>query len=416
MSTSTSFNDAFVSAVTPGPERLLPGVALGAARALGKADISDPEDFLAAYGTLQLDPTSPPVSRETTVWLASCTKLVTTVAALQCVERGLFSLDEPADVDRLLPEWKKPMILTGWADNEPVLQPAKESITLRRLLTHTSGIGYDFLSPDLMRWRQGRKEGILSMQSPITQCFTTPLLFEPGSGFAYGGGLDLVGLMVARANNCTLEAYMRRNILDILGMDKTSFYVRHNDIKQKLMPMTTRPAPDADLVSGEASGNPLVQPLNPQDEYGGAGLFSNTEDYLRLLKSLLRNDGKLLEAESIELMFTPCISSTAQDSLDQTLSVPHIAAIMIPGDAPMGTPGARKWSHALGGLVALEDDADGGLKAGMLRWGGAPNLKWWIDREGGTCGIFVTQLSPAGELRHAHLGKMFEREVVAMYA
>lgn len=63
----------------------------------------------------------------------------------------------------------------------------------------------------------------------------------------------------------------------------------------------------------------------------------------------------------------------------------------------------------------MEDDADGGLKAGMLRWGGAPNLKWWIDREGGTCGIFATQLSPAGELRHAPLGKMFEREVVAMY-
>lgn len=356
------------------------------------------------------------MSTKTTVWLASCTKLVTAVAALQCVERDLFSLDEPADTDRLLPEWKKPLVLTGWTDDEPVLQHAKESITLRRLLTHTSGIGYDFLAPDLMRWRQYRKEEMLSMRVPITQCFTTPLLFEPGSGFAYGGGLDLVGLMIARANNCTLEEYMRRHIFDVLGMDKTSFYVKHNNIEQELMPMTTRPGPDAALVSGEASDAPLAQPLDPQDEYGGGGLFSTAEDYLRLLKSLLRDDGKLLKTESIGLLFKPCITHAAQELLDQTLSVPLYAAIMIPGDAPIGTRGARKWSQALGGLVAMEDDADGGLKAGTLRWGGAPNLKWWIDRKGGTCGMFATQLWPAGELRHAHLGKMFEREVASKYA
>ncbi|KAG9185796.1 hypothetical protein G6011_07127 [Alternaria panax] len=196
------------------------------------------------------------------------------------------------------------------------------------------------------------------MRAPITQCFTTPLLFEFGSGFAYGAGLDLVGLMVARANNCTLKAYMLRHILDVLGMDRNS-------------------------ISGEVVDDATAQPLDPQDEYGGAGLFSTAEDYLRLLKSLLRNDGKLLEMNGIDL--------------NQTFSVPLYAAIMIPGDAPMGTPGARKCTHTLGGLAAMEDDADGGLKAGTLRWGGAPHLKWWIDRAGGTCG-------------------MFAKEVVAMYA
>ncbi|KAI4675092.1 uncharacterized protein J4E88_007996 [Alternaria novae-zelandiae] len=414
MTTSASFNDAFQSAVASGPERLLPGVALGAARALRKADASEPDDFLAAFGTLQLDSTSPPVSTKTTVWLASCTKLATAIAALQCVERGLFSLDEPTDTDRLLPEWKNSVVLTGWNADEPILQPAKERLTLRRLLTHTSGVGYDFLAADLVKWRQHRSEESLFMRTPITQCFATPLIFEPGSGFAYGGGLELVGLMIARANNCTLEAYMRQYIFDVLGMDKTSFYVKHNNIEQELMPMTTRLAPDAALIPGNPPDMPLAQPLDPQDEFGGGGLFGNTEDYLALLKSLLRNDGKLLKSESIELLFAPCIPPAAQESLDQTLSVPAYAAIMIPGDAPFGTPGARKWSHALGGLVALEDDAEGGLKAGTLRWGGAPNLKWWIDRKGGTCGIFATQLLPAGETRHAYLGKMFERAVAAM--
>lgn len=375
------------------------------------------DDFFAAYGTLSLDATSPSVSTKTTFWIASCTKLVTTIAALQCVERDLFTLDDAADVDRLLPEWGQPEILTGWTDDQkPILQPAKEKMTLRKLLTHTSGVGYDFLSPDLMKWRKSRGEGVVSLRAPITKSFGTPLLFEPGTGFAYGGGLDLAGLMVARANKSTLEAYMRENIFDVLGMDSTSFHVKHKDIERLLMPMTTRPAPDVALISGYGPDEPLKALLEPDDEFGGAGLFSNTEDYLKLLKSMLRDDGKLLKSESIDLMFAPSISSSAQALLNTTLSVPPYAAIMIPGEAPLGTRDARAWTHALGGLVALEDDTKGGLKAGTMHWGGAPNLKWWIDRRGGTCGIFSTQLFPAGELQHAFLGKLFQREVAAMYA
>ncbi|KNG50873.1 major facilitator superfamily transporter [Stemphylium lycopersici] len=410
-----SFDDAYRAAVKPGPDRLLSGVALGAAGALGKGLPSGRDDFFATYGTLELDPTSPSVSTKTTFWIASCTKLVTAIAALQCVERDLFTLDDAADIDRLLPEWRQPDMLTGWTDDQtPILQPAKEKITLRKLLTHTSGIGYDFLSPELMKWRKSRGEGIVSLQAPITESFGTPLLFEPGSGFAYGGGLDLAGLMVARANKSTLEAYMRQNIFDVLGMDSTSFHAKHNDIERLLMPMTTRPAPGAALVSGYGPDEPLKALLEPADEFGGAGLFSNTEDYLKLLKSVLRDDGKLLKSESIDLMFAPSISPWAQASLNTTLSVPPYAAIMIPGEGLPGTSGARAWTHALGGLVALEDDSRGGLKAGALQWGGAPNLKWWIDRKGGTCGVFSTQLFPAGELQHAFLGKLFQREVQAI--
>jgi CubicO group peptidase (beta-lactamase class C family) len=354
---------------------------------------SDPQDFLAAYGTLQLDPASPAVSTKTVMWLASCTKLVTAVAALQCVERGLFTLDDPTNIDRLLPEWKDPEILTGWADDgSPILQPAKENITLRRLLTHTSGVGYDFLSPDLMKWREHRGEGLLHLRAPILKSFTAPLLFEPGFGFAYGGGLELAGLMVARANKCTLEEYLRQNVFDVLGMNDTSFYVKHNGIGERLMPMTSRPSPEDALADGYTKNTILEAPLDPEDEFGGGGLFG------------------------IDLLFTPCLSSSAQATLNQMLSIAPYAAIMIPGEPALGTPDAGRWSYALGGIVALDDNTDTGLKAGKMNWGGAPNLKWWIDRKGGTCGIFATQLFPAGELQHAFLGKLFEQYVVETFA
>lgn len=267
------------------------------------------QDYLAAYGTLSLDPASSRVSTKTVMWGASCGKLPTTIAALQCVERGLFALDDPTDVDRLLPGWKDPEILVGWTDEgSAILQPAKEKITLKQLLTHTSGIGYDFMDPQLMRWRQSRGEEQLAYRTSIIESFRAPLVFEPGSGFAYGGGIDLAGLMIARANECTLEEFMRKNMFNVLGMNDTSFYIGYNDIGKRLMPMTSRASPDGPLIDGYPPDIQHRQPLEPIEEFGGGGLFFTTEDYLKILKSILHNDTQLLQSATVDLMFTPAMT------------------------------------------------------------------------------------------------------------
>lgn len=227
------------------------------------------------------------------MWVASCVELATTIAVLQYVERGLFALNSIADVERLLPEWAKLEVLSISEDGSPILTPAKEKITLRHLLTHTSGLIYDFMPP-LLQLRQSRGEEWQSMCSPIAECFVHPLIFEPGSAFAYGPGLDVAGLMVARANNCSLESYMRRNIPDVLGMHDTSFGVSCDRLRERLMPMSIRPSPDATLMDGNPSNAILKQAVDAKDDYGGAGFFSTAADYLKLLKSILRNDGKIL--------------------------------------------------------------------------------------------------------------------------
>ena len=350
------------------------------------------------------------------MWVVSCTKLVTAVAALQCVERGLFSLENASDVDRLLPEWKDPEILTGWADDgKPILRPATEKITLKSLLTHTSGLGYDFMDPDLVKWRKSRGEHPLAMKKPITECFATPLVFEPGSSWVYGGGVDLAGLMVARANRCALEEYMRKNILDVLDMTDTSMYVGHNDIGKRLMPLTTRAKPEEALMDGCPPEAPLTQLLQPQDEFGGGGLFSTAEDWLKLLKSLLNDDGRLLQSESLDLLCEPSLSESAQTAYNNTIAVPASVPLTAPGQPPTGAAQPKRWSCGLGGAVALED-SDEGFKAGWVRGGGAPNLKWWIDRRGGTCGFFATQLYPPGESRHAFLHPLFHKAMAEQWA
>ncbi|KAF2707950.1 beta-lactamase/transpeptidase-like protein [Pleomassaria siparia CBS 279.74] len=405
---SSSFDETFKRAVSPGPERLLAGVALAAAGPK-KGD----SDYLNAFGTMDLDPASSPVSpTETVMWLASCSKIVTTIAVMQCVERGLFELHSIADFERLLPEWSNRQILTALVDGKEQLQPAKEKMTLARLINHTSGMGYDFISP-LLEWRASRGEAPQIMQGPITEVLQHPICFEPGSGFAYSSGLDLAGLMVARANSCTLEEYMRKHIFGVLGMDDTSFRpLTIKNLTARLMPMVHRPTADEPLESGDHPRNPLKAPLEPYDDFGGSGLFSTAADFLKFLKSVQRNDGQLLKPETVDLMFEPAISGSSMAMLQSTLGIDAAATIMIPGERLVGTPGAGKWSHGLGGLLGMQDN-EYGLKAPWMQWGGAPNLKWWIDRKGGTCGLFATQLAPAGEKKHQVLPILFQKQMAS---
>lgn len=105
---------------------------------------------------MSLDPASvlstTPITPDTTMWIASCTKLMTAIASLQCVERGLLNLDD--DVSSILPEFKTPQILIGFEDDsgKPILKDAKNKITLRLLLTHQTGLGYGFSQPELIRY------------------------------------------------------------------------------------------------------------------------------------------------------------------------------------------------------------------------------------------------------------------------
>lgn len=204
---------------------------------------------------------------------------------------------------------------------------------------------------------------------------------------------------------------MRHNIFDILGMHDTSFHVSHNKIQERLMPLSARPSPEeslVDLVDGDSVDAMLKQPVDATDDYGGAGLFGSAEDYLKLLKSILHNDGKLLTSQSVQLMLTHSIMDASQASLQDTLPKAHLASIVISGEPAIGARGAGKWSDGLGGLIGLHE-SDVGFTPGWMQWVGAPNLKWWIDRGTGTCGIFATQLLPPGQEKAARLQRCSRR-------
>ncbi|EOD46033.1 putative beta-lactamase protein [Neofusicoccum parvum UCRNP2] len=207
--------------------------------------------YKRAAGTSALGPTSPPISFTNTIRLASCTKLVTTIAALQCVERGLLALDAP--LDALLPELCSQPIITSYnaassaAAASLTFAQRTKPLTLRHLLTHTSGVGYDTLQPALRAHRASRGEAgqTTTPSAAIATAFGVPLLFEPGDGWAYGGGLDWAGVAVERAlqthGGGELEDCVQERVFGPLGLRDSTFRLeRREGVRERLVEMALK--------------------------------------------------------------------------------------------------------------------------------------------------------------------------------
>ncbi|PLB48495.1 beta-lactamase/transpeptidase-like protein [Aspergillus steynii IBT 23096] len=386
----------------------IPGVVLLA------TDASERFHYGNAIGNSSLKPGSERLFKlDATLSIASCSKIITTIAALQCIERGQFGLDD--DVSTILVELQDLKIITGFDEStgNATFVPAENKITLRHLLTHTSGIAYDFINPVINRWRTsvGRTPDITSTE-PILKRIALPLVFEPGEGFEYGYSMDWAGTLVSRLNNISLDEYVQKYIAQPLGIDDMTFHLENNDqVRSKLADFNLR---DGGMNEYGTTANPngaiswmpghlWVDPV--VDEYGGWGIYTSGPSFLKVLASILRDDGKLLRSETIDHMFQNQLSSASKDMLKRTLSVPEINNYL--GGSPLGLE--KGWG--LGGLLMLEDSASTGQNAGTMQWAGLPNLFWWIDRKAALCGLYASQLVPTGDPRSVEWSTTFMKEM-----
>lgn len=228
----------------------------------------------------------------------SCTKLLTTICALQLVEKGSIGLEDK--VGSILPELKSPDIICKNPQNSFVLTPAKNEITLRHLLTHTSGLSYDAMHPVLVAWRKSRGEGPMVMSGKLIEAFSIPLLFEPGTSWAYGAGLEWTGVLIERTSGQKLSAYMRDHIFKSLGLGRSTFKLsQRRDMEEQAAQMWLRGE------GGKLVPIPSPYPIDARDDCGGLGLITSTSDFVSVLKDLLRESPVLLKAETVEAMFTP---------------------------------------------------------------------------------------------------------------
>ena len=155
-------------------------------------------------------------------WIASMTKAITAAGAMQLVEQGKLSLEEP--IGKLLPDLAAPQVLEGFdAKGEPKLRPAKKPITLRHLLTHTAGFAYDMWNGDMVKYLE--KTGVPGIITCKNDALKTPLMTDPGTRWEYGSNIDFAGKAIEAVTGKRLDAYLRDHLFMPLGMTDTGFKI-----------------------------------------------------------------------------------------------------------------------------------------------------------------------------------------------
>lgn len=322
--------------------------------------------------------------------IASMTKAVTSVAAMQLVERGALKLDEP--VSRHLPKLDGLRVLEGFDKNtgDPMLRPASKPVTLRRLLTHTAGFGYDTWDGNLLRYGGAAASGGVP-----------PLLFEPGTRWEYGTNLDWTGRLVEAVSGETLETYFQRNILAPLGMRDTGFSVPAEKF-DRLVSVYQRQS------DGSLKENPRTPPAPPKTFNGGGGLYSTAGDYARFTQMILRrgrsSDGKqILRADTVDMMTSNQIGDLSAGKMKSVRPERSSDVDFHPG-----------FSDKFGfGFLINTVAYEGGRSAGSLAWGGLENTFFWIDPRRGVCAVLLMQFLPFCDTEAMGLLHDFERAVYA---
>ena len=331
--------------------------------------------FSGAWGQANVE-AGTPMQLDTICQIASMTKAIVSVAAMQLVEQGKLTLDGP--IGDVLPELATAQVLTGFDDDgTPQLRPAKRPITLRHLLTHTAGFGYHFVQIEVLQYLQAT-----GMPAPGSMGnYTTPLLFDPGEKWEYGVGTDWVGFAIAAASGMTLGSYLEKRIFEPLGMTDTAF---RQTMPDGAAAVHTR-GPDGGLdVLSINLGSGEVQS-------GGGGLSSTTPDYGRFLRMILRGgelDGaRIVSAETIAEMSRNQIGELRAGYMGT--AIPEIAQ-------PYDTFPDQHTGWGLGFLIN-PDALEGRRSANSLAWAGIFNSYYWIDPTKSVAGVFISQLSPFGD-------------------
>ena len=365
----------------------VPGVVAGATTAEGTV-------YEGGFGERAVG-SGAAMTPDTVGWIASMTKAVTGAAAMQLVEQGRLELDGPASA--VIPYLGEVGVLEGFdGDGQPKTRPPRRPITLRHLLTHTSGYVYEIWNTDILAYQEAK--GVPQITSCENAALTTPLLFDPGERWDYGIGIDWAGKMVEAVSGQRLGQYMKENIFDPLGMGDTAF--RITPAMQERMATVHVRGED-----GAWMGMEFTVEQDPEFEMGGGGLYSTVGDYLKFIRMILNkgaaNGHRVLRPETVEAM---SVNSMGDNR------VVNLATAMPPysNDAEF-FPGMEKtWGLT---FMINNEEAPTGRSAGSLAWAGLANSYFWIDPAKGIGGAYLTQVLPFADEKSLPLYLDFETAV-----
>ena len=349
--------------------------------------------YEGAFGVRNLGADAP-MTLDTICWIASLTKAVTSVAAMQLVEQGRIGLDQP--LGPVTPKLAGLQVLEGFGeDGQPRLRPARREVTLHDLLTHTSGFVYETWNADLGRYV--RALGVPGSASGLNAGLDMPLAFDPGERWEYGIGVDWAGKVVEAVTGQTLGAYFEKHIFGPLGMADTQFGRAENG---RIATIHHR------LADGSLRAGGSGRPAKPELESGGGGLYSTASDYLKFLAMLVRGGDGLLRPETVAQMGQNQIG--ALDVTRMQTVMPHSS-----NDAEFFPGMVKGWGY---GFVINSQPGHAGRAANSLAWAGLANCYYWIDPAHRVAGVLMTQILPFADPAVLRLLDAFESGVYRLLA
>lgn len=339
-----------------------------------------------AYGFRDLERRLP-MEKDTIFRIWSMSKVVTSVAAMMLVEEGKLSLSDP--VSKYIPEFKSIRVLTGGSADAPQLADAVRPVTIRHLLTHTSGLTYSWGNdpvPEL--YRRAKIFNVDSLKEFAGRIASLPLIAQPGDRYNYGVNTDILGYVVEVTSGMPFDKFVQTRILAPLRMNDTFFALPEDRKPRVAKTYTVKDGKLSEFAMDELSYSPTVP-------FGGMGLFSTIGDYARFGQMLLNGgqlDGvRLLSRKTVELM-------TAN----------HLSHLAVPAIDPAGAYG-----FGLGGSVRI-DIAKAGIPGslGQFGWDGAASTYFRMDPKERTISLLFQQYMPFDPESHAKFSTLVYQAIV----
>ena len=320
-----------------------------------------------------------PMPKNAIFRIASMSKAITTTAAMLLVEEGKLLLDDP--VSKFIPAFKKTMVMappSTTSGPEVASVPARREITIRDLMTHTSGLSYgsgaleaQYKAANVYMWYFADKDEPIA--ATIERLATLPFASQPGERYVYGFSTDVLGVVVERASGMSLDEFFRTRIFAPLKMVDSSFYLPADKASRFATVYSAGPggltrAPKEGMGQGDYVTGPR------KSFSGGAGVLSTAADYARFLQMLLNGgelDGvRLLGPKSVQLMTSNHVGTLYQDG---------------------------RFGFGLGFEIVEHVGRSGRPgSVGEFGWGGAYFTKFWVDPVEKLVAVFMTQLLPSG--------------------
>lgn len=311
--------------------------------------------------------------------IASQSKAITSTAVMMLWEEGRFQLDDP--ISKYIPEFRNPQILKSfkYSDTTYITEPAKSEITIRQLITHTSGIGYGMIDSDERMKMIYRKSGVtdlfttgkITIQESVKKLAKLPLHHQPGEKFTYSEGIDVLGYFIEVVSGMPLNVFLKTHIFDPLGMNDTQFYLP-NEKSGRLVTVQQKNA------KGQWERYPVTfydpeYPVKGAKSFfsGGAGLSSTAKDYAAFLQMYLNggeyNGVRLLSHTTVETIMGNQIGNIWGETSERNMGLAFY-------------------------VISQHGQDKGGLgSVGTFYWGGYFNTQYFADPKEKIIGIIMKQ-------------------------